>query len=169
MRGTISQMNNHDFVYTRTMQGKKTKRLETMLRESITHFPELQGESISVGYTERYGEADIRRLLIRLNPRKLSYYVIGHELTHLAQSMKDRLGGNPIPKGEIACDIWTIARSDLFLDEPPGYLDVGRRVLLNWKLHRDRVRRLCIEAIENRKVQRHYIRRLTAELHSSSQ
>ena len=83
--------------------------------------------------------------------------------------MKDRLGDKAIPTGEIACDVWTIARSDLFLDEPPGYLDVGRRVLLSWKLHRNRVRRLCIEAIEHRKVQRHYIRWLTAELHSSSQ
>lgn len=146
------------------MQAKKTKRLETMLREAITQFPELQGESISVGYTKRYGEADLRRLLIRLNPRKLSYYVIGHELTHLVQGMKDRLGDHAIPKGEIACDIWTIARSDLFLDEPPGYLDVGRHILLNWKLHRDRVRSLCIEAIEKRKIHRTYIQWLTNEL-----
>ena len=162
-------MKNDDFVYTRTMQGKKTRRLETMLREAITHFPELQGESISVGYTKQYGEADIRRLLIRLNPRKLSYYVIGHELTHLAQGMKGRLGDHAIPKGEIACDIWTIARSDLFLDEPPGYLDVGRRVLLDWKLHRDRVRSLCIEAIEKRKIHRTYIQWLTKAIHAPMQ
>ena len=162
-------MKNDDFVYTRRMQAKKTKRLETLLRDSIKHFPELQGESIAVGYTKRYGEADIHRLLIRLNPRKLSYYVIGHELTHLVQGMKDRLGDHAIPKGEIACDIWTIARSDLFLDEPPGYLDVGRRVLLDWKLHRDRVRNLCIEAIEKRKIRRTYIQWLTKELRSFSQ
>jgi len=143
------------------MQAKKTKRLETMLQESINHFPELQGESISVGYTKRYGEADLRRLLIRLNPRKLSYYVIGHEFTHLVQGMKDRLGAHAIPKGEIACDIWTIARSDLFVDEPPGYLDVGRRILLDWNLHRARVQSLCIEAIEKRKTHRTYIRWLT--------
>ncbi len=157
-------MKHCSFVYTRTMQGKKTRRLETMLQGAIRHFPELQGESISVGYTKRYGESDIRRLLIRLNPRRLSYYVIGHELTHLVQGMKDRLGENAIPKGEIACDIWTIARADVFLDEPPGYLDVGRRVLLDWKAHRDRVRNLCIEAIERRNVHRHYIQWLTREL-----
>ncbi|HIA14357.1 MAG TPA: hypothetical protein EYN74_05645 [Nitrospirales bacterium] len=169
MRGTISQMKYDDFVYTRMMQAKKTKRLETMLRDAIRHFPELHGESISVGYTKRLGEAEIRRLLIRLNPRKLSYYVIGHELTHLVQGLKDRLGDHAIPKGEIACDIWTIARSDLFLDEPPGYLDVGRRVLLNWTSHRNRVRSLCIEAIEKRKIRRTYIQWLTAEIRSSSQ
>jgi hypothetical protein len=162
-------MKYDDFVYTRTMQAKKTKRLEPMLRESLEQFPELQGECISVGYTKRYGEADMRRLLIRLNPRKLSYYVIGHELTHLVQGMNNRLRAYAIPKGEIACDIWTIARSDLFLDEPPGYLDVGRRVLLDWKLHRDRVRSLCIEAIEKRKVHRTYILWLTKTIHSHVQ
>ena len=161
-------MKNDGFVYTRTMQGKKTRRLETMLQGAIRHFPELQGESISVGYTKRYGESDIRRLLIRLNPRRLSYYVIGHELTHLVQGMKDRLGENAIPNGEIACDIWTIARSELFLDEPPGYLDVGRYVLLNWTAHRERVRSLCIKAIEKRKARRTYIQWLTNELRYST-
>ncbi len=140
-----------------------------MLRESLEQFPELQGKCISVGYTKRYGEADMRRLLIRLNPRKLSYYVIGHELTHLVQGMNNRLEAHAIPKGEIACDIWTIARSDLFLDEPPGYLDVGRRVLLDWKLHRDRVRSLCIKAIEKRKVHRTYILWLTKTIRSPVQ
>ncbi len=146
------------------MQGKKTGRLERMLQDAVSHFPEFQGKGIFVGYTKRYGEADSCRLLIRLNPRKLSYYVIGHELTHLVQGMKNRLGESAIPKGEVSCDIWTIARSDLFLDEPPGYLGVGRRVLLDWKAHRDRVRNLCIEAIERRNVHRHYIQWLIREL-----
>ena len=167
-RETKDQMSDHDFTYTRVMQAKKTKRLERMLGESIKHFPELQGKGVSVGYTTQYGEADALRLLIRLNPKKLSYYVIGHELTHLLQGMKDRLGDHAVPKGEIACDIWTIARSDLFLDEPPGYLDVGRRVLLDWRSHRDRVRNLCIEAIEKRNTRRTYIQWLTAELRSSA-
>ena len=162
-------MNSSNLVYTRTMLAKKTKRIESMLTHSLKQFPELQGERIAVGYTARYGEADIPRLLIRLNPRKLSYYVIGHELTHLVQGMKDRLGDAAIPKGEIACDIWTIARSHLFLDEPPGYLDVGRRVLQNWEHHRVRVRNLCNEAIEKRKTRRTYIQWLTAEIRSSSE
>ncbi len=160
-------MSRPTFIYTRTMQAKKTKRLESMLEASIKQFPELQAEAVSVGYTKRYGEADVQRQLIRLNPRKLSYYVIGHELTHLLQGMKEALGEHAIPNGEIACDIWTIARSELFLDEPPGYLDVGRRVLLDWKLHRDRVRSLCIQAIEKRKTHRTYIRWLTNALCTS--
>ena len=157
-------MYSDKFLYTRVMQQRKTTRLEKMLEESIAHFPELYGKSIAVGYTKGYGEAETSRFLIRLNPRKLSYYVIGHELTHLVQGMYDYSVGCVIPKGEIACDIWTIARSDIFLDEPPGYLNVGKRVLLNWNAYRNRVRSLCIDAIEKRKNQRNYIRWLTNEI-----
>ena len=167
-RRVKQQIDNHPFVYTRMMQGKKTRKLEAMLCKSIKYFPELHRQRICIGYTQQYGEADTRQFLIRLNPRKLSYYVIGHELTHLVQGIKGRLLDDAIPQGEIACDIWTIARAELFLDEPPGYLDVGRSILLNWKLYRNRVRSLCIEAIQKRKIIRPYIKWLTNEIRVSA-
>jgi len=51
-----------------------------------------------------------------VRPRRLSYFTIAHEFTHLLQARR------LVPSGERACDLWALARSPLLNDAPPGYL-----------------------------------------------
>ena len=100
--------------------------------------------------------AVIEDFCIRLNVRRrkgVSYFTIGHELTHLLQ--KPGLG--IVPDGEVQCDIWTLARSRIFLDGMPTYLDVDPCRDEDWKFHAGAVRELCIRAIEERTCRRKYI------------
>ena len=93
--------------------------------------------------------------MIRLNPRRragVTYFTIGHELTHLLQWP----GPGIIPYGEVQCDIWTLARSELLLDDAPTYLCPHLWTRENWPLCAQPVRELCLRAIELRKSNRRY-------------
>jgi hypothetical protein len=145
--------------FTRRLARKKGQgRLFAKLDEARDLFPELEGRTISVGVSERAdGQASTEEWAIWLRSRNISYYVIGHELTHLLQ------GGRGVPEGERSCDVYTLARSDLFCDEAPTYLDlpssvvthngwvrVGRRYMLH---------HLAQEAVDERaKGRRNYIK-----------
>lgn len=65
-------------------------------------------------------------------------------------------GLGSVPSGEIPCDIWTLARSDVFLDEKPCYLPIPCR-REDWSRHAQAVRRLCLRAIEERRRNRRYM------------
>jgi hypothetical protein len=83
-------------------------------------FPELDGETITVGLTRAAsGMAVIGGSRIWLNPSKLSYHTIAHELIHLLQ-LRD-LG---IPSGEKACDVFSMARHWTLNDDRPSYVRV---------------------------------------------
>ena len=77
------------------MKKRLTRRAQEMIARSLPYFPELNGKTITVGYTrKRLGSASIIyrggkivRLIIRLKVRKLTYQTIGHELTHLVQAL----------------------------------------------------------------------------------
>ena len=69
-----------------------------------------------------------------------------------------------VPSGETQCDIWTLARDPLFCDDPPTYIKMPRSIRDHWPDYADRVRELCIAAIEKRHTQRFYIRWLEDEL-----
>jgi len=135
-----------------------TSQLIQRLEAALTLFPELGEESVTFGLTtSRWldGLAIPDERFIRLTPfrrRMVSYFTIGHELTHLLQPP-----GLPlIPSGEVQCDIWTLARDELFLDEKPTYLQVncdGR----SWRRHAHVVQCLCRQAIEVRSRNRQYI------------
>ncbi len=161
------------------MKKRLTRRVHTMLRASLRHFPELHGRTITIGYTRtNLGSAVLPRhtksepkLTVRLNARKLTYNTIGHELTHLVQGLSlferpDRLStaANKFPGGEKQCDIWTLARSSLFCDDAPSYLKLLRVVRENWPRYAKSVRALCIMAIEKRKTHRFYIRWLESQI-----
>lgn len=159
-----------------------------MLQAALRFFPELQGKVITVGYTRAHlGSALIPRdseaeLTIRLKVRKLSYNTIGHELTHLVQglsrllilnSKKENRGlshlnssltDGRIPSGEKQCDIWTLARSELFCDEAPTYLKLPAVIRANWPSYAGSVRALCVAAIAKRATHRLYIRWLEEEI-----
>jgi hypothetical protein len=143
--------------YTRAIQGRVTPELASRLERSLGEFPELGGRTITVGRTRRFeGIAVPGSMLIRLRLRRLrpvSYFTIGHELMHLLQSE----GLGLVPSGEVQCDVWTLARSPLFLDDQPSYLCGRLWSGGTWPLHAPRVRELCLQAIELRKTNRRYL------------
>jgi hypothetical protein len=160
------------------MKKRLTRRAQEMIAHSLPHFPELNGRMITLGYTRRhlgsasiiYRRGQIARLIIRLKVRKLSYQTIGHELTHLVQALalRDRSSMDSvdlpeIPSGEKQCDIWTLARHELFCDDPPTYIKMPRIMRERWLDYAEPVRRLCIAAIQKRSTQRLYIQWLETE------
>jgi len=166
------------FEFTAPMKRRMNRRVVRMLHESAELFPELDSSVVTVGYTRTKAgvaliplEADVP-LRIRLQVRGLSYNTIGHELTHLVQGMSRFPGAAPggpqglLPGGETQCDIWTLARGELFCDEAPVYLRLPGAVRNNWLVHAKAVRRLCIEAIQKRPTHRTYIRWLESQISS---
>jgi hypothetical protein len=164
---------------TPLMKKRLTRRAQEMIARSLPHFPELNGRTITVGYTRKhlgsasiiYRRGKIARLIIRLKVRKLTYQTIGHELTHLVQALVrgDRSRIDPIdltkiPCGEKPCDIWTLARHELFCDDPPTYIKMPRIMRERWLDYAESVRRLCIAAIEQRITRRLYIQWLETEV-----
>jgi hypothetical protein len=160
------------------MKKRLTRRAQEMIARALPHFPELNGRTITVGYTRKhlgsasivYRGGKIARLIIRLKVRKLTYQTIGHELTHLVQALLrgdrphlDSLDLPKIPYGEKPCDIWTLARHELFCDDPPTYIKMPRLMRERWLDYAEPVRRLCIAAIQKRSTQRLYIQWLETE------
>jgi hypothetical protein len=165
------------FQFTPPMRKHLTRRVLRMLEMSVSRFPELSGKSIVVGHTRsNLGSAIVprsagSRFMIRLLVKGLTYNTIGHEFTHLSQGLSHISGSqrrkgslSRIPGGEKQCDIWTLARSRLFCDEPPTYLKMPRRVRDNWPHYARDVRALCRAAIRKRGETRLYIRWLEGEL-----
>lgn len=161
------------------MKKRLTRRAEEMIESSLPHFPELNGKIITVGYTRKhlgsatvaYREGVVSRLVIRLKVRKLTYQTIGHELTHLIQGLAhaERARARSadrakIPSGEKPCDIWTLARHELFCDDAPTYLRLPRALRESWPDYAAAVRALCMTAIDKRMSYRRYIHWLEAEI-----
>jgi hypothetical protein len=145
--------------FTRKLALKKGQgRLFAKLDEARELFPELEGRTIKVGVSERSdGLASTEEWAIWFRSRNVSYYVIGHELTHLLQ------GGRGVPEGERSCDLFTIARDPLFCDESPGYLDLPSSVVTHngWVRigRRYMLHHIAREALEERdKGRRNYIK-----------
>jgi hypothetical protein len=164
------------FEFTAPMKKRITRKVVRMLNESGELFPELKDTSVTVGYTRTKAgvaliplEAHVP-LHIRLQVRGLSYNTIGHELTHLVQGVSrfpSVSGGvlrEPLPGGEIQCDIWTLARGELFCDEAPVYIKLPGIVRDHWTDYAKAVRCLCIAAIQKRTTHRTYIRWLESQI-----
>jgi len=164
------------FDFTAPMKKRITRRVIRMLNESAELFPELERRVVTVGYTRTKAgvaliplEAHVP-LHIRLQVRGLSYNTIGHELTHLVQGLSRFAGvsgeglSEPLPGGETQCDIWTLARGELFCDEAPVYLKLPGVVRDRWMDYSKAVRLLCIEAIQKRATHRTYIRWLELQI-----
>jgi hypothetical protein len=122
------------WVFTKRFLAKKgQKNFLKRLDKARDFFPELEGYTIKVGITLNVdGKADSKSKAIFFKSRNVSYYVIGHELTHLLQEME------LVPKGERSCDIFTLARRVEFCDEAPNYVKVpGRFLNENRKIRRE--------------------------------
>jgi len=84
------------------------------------YFPELEGETITVGLTRAAsGMAVPGGTRIWLNPSRLTYHTIAHEMIHLLQ--RRDLG---IPGGEKACDVFSLSRHWTLNDDRPSYIRV---------------------------------------------
>ncbi len=145
-------------IFTESLERQMTPDLERRIQRAVFEFPELVDRKVIVGTCRNksvHGEADAGNFMIGLNLRRRggpSYYTIGHELTHLLQPEGLRL----IPSGEVQCDIWTLARSPLFLDQRPSYLRVPCRAE-TWQQIAADIRTLCVEAIAVRRTHRNYV------------
>jgi hypothetical protein len=143
-----------------------TPPLEERIYRCVAEFPELADHRITIGVTKAAdGTAEAGSMTIRLNvrPRRgVSHFTIGHELTHLLQ----RGGLAIVPDGEEQCDVWTLARSELFLDDRPYYLCPRLWSRTNWPQHAASVRQLCMQAIDERRTNRRYLVWLRRQLRS---
>jgi hypothetical protein len=170
------------FTFTPRMKKRLSKRVIDMLQKALRCFPELKGKKITVGYTAVHlGSALVplrpeaaAKLTIRLKVKTLKYNTIGHELTHLLQGLskihfKAGAAVETIPYGEKQCDIWTLARSNLFCDDAPTYIRLPRAVRENWPSYSKSVRRLCIAALEKRKTHRFYMKWLESRIKALGQ
>lgn len=165
----IFSRENVKISYTRDFLKVSSLSLRSELMEKslkvIPLFPELDCDEIRFGccYTAMANAqfSDLPLIKIGFNPKYsfVYYNTLGHELTHIAQRV-----GVGIPHGEKSCDVWTLARNDLFLDGPPGYLEIPRSILAEWKTMGSQVRKLCIQAIQIRETERRYIKWLEAQI-----
>jgi hypothetical protein len=121
-------------------------------------FPELDSETITVGLTRAAsGMAVPGGSRIWLNPSRLSYHTIAHELIHLLQGRD--LG---FPGGEKSCDVFSLARHWTLNDERPSYVRVPLAVIDGREAVSEAVARLlydlATEALARREQgHRHYI------------
>lgn len=120
------------------------------------YFPELDGETITVGLTRAAsGMAIPGGTRIWLNPSRLSYHTIAHELMHLLQCRD--IG---IPAGEKACDVFSLARHWTLNDERPSYIRVPVSMLDGKGRLADPQARVVFEVAREAVVQRsHGMRR----------
>ena len=101
------------------------KRIRERIEFVRYFFPELEGVTVRVGLALKpgvlgWGSLDPERPGIWIRPRRLEYFTIAHEMTHLLQARK------LVPRGERACDLWALARTPLVVDAAPGYLRLPR-------------------------------------------
>jgi len=88
-------------------------------------FPELDGCTVRLGLARKpgvlgWGSLDPDQPGIWVRPKRLDYFTVAHEFTHLLQARR------LVPAGERQCDLYALARSPLVVDAPPSYLKLPR-------------------------------------------
>lgn len=150
------------FTFTKPMMKSASvdfiTNIQSMTLECLEEFPELNPKEIKFSYTKNYACAMTLsttkdKFNIGYNPKyPLFYNVLGHELMHFAQEFGD------VPHGEKSCDVYTLARSELFTDRHPGYIPLHQGIIDNWPYYAIDIHKLCIQAIEVRKTNKQYIK-----------
>ena len=113
------------FKPTRTLRNHRScnKVLERLLYVR-RFFPELDGRTIRVGLTRAAsGMAVQGGDELWINPSRVSYHTMAHELIHLLQ------GGGGVPAGERSCDVFAMARHWTLNDTPPYYVKIPHTFL----------------------------------------
>jgi hypothetical protein len=114
-------------------RSRHRERVRSRLEFVRRHFQELDGTTIRVGLVVKrgvlgWGSLDRDEPGIWVRPRRLDYFTIAHELTHLLQAR------GLVPHGERACDLYALARSPLLVDVAPGYLRLPPRLQAEMRL-----------------------------------
>ncbi len=141
------------WTYSRLVSGSPHRdRIRERVEFVRRFFPELDALTVRVGLAQKrgvlgWGSMDAERPGIWVRPRRLEYFTIAHELTHLLQAR------GLVPRGERACDLWALARTPLVVDSAPGYLKVPRGLRHRRLTHEEstllcRAARRAIEARE---------------------
>jgi hypothetical protein len=109
----------------RVLQSPHRARICERLEFVRRFYPELDTITVRVGMALKrgvlgWGSLDPERPGVWVRPRRLEYFTIAHEFTHLLQAR------GQVPHGERACDLWALARSPLLVDSPPSYLKLPR-------------------------------------------
>jgi hypothetical protein len=156
------------FTFTKPMMKSASvdfiTNIQSMTIKCLKEFPELNPKEIKFSYTKHIACAMTLsttkdKFNIGYNPRyPLFYNVLGHELMHFAQEFGD------VPHSEKSCDVYTLARSELFTDDSPGYIPLPIEIVTTWSKYAADVRDLCIQAIEVRKTNKQYIKWVTKEI-----
>jgi hypothetical protein len=95
------------------------------VRYVLRYFPELSDRRIKVGLTRAAsGMAVPGGDEIWLNPFRICYHTIAHELVHLLQR-----SGAGLPTGERSCDVYSLARHWTLNDVAPSYVKLPARLL----------------------------------------
>lgn len=97
------------------------ERIRQRLEFVRSFFPEIEALSIRVGLARKpgvlgWGSLDPEDPGVWVRPRRIDFFTIAHEFTHLLQAR------GLVPRGERSCDLFALARSPLLVDHPPGYL-----------------------------------------------
>lgn len=108
-------------VVTRALGSHRScNRTLEKVRYVLHYFPEFGERQIKVGLTRAAsGMAVPGGFEIWLNPFRVAYHTIAHELVHLLQ----RTGGG-IPHGERSCDLFSLARHWTLNDVAPSYVRI---------------------------------------------
>jgi hypothetical protein len=147
--------------FTSVAEAKFSPQFQERVLKVYSLFPELRDQAITCGFIRRghhiLGTARSWQNQISLQPM-VGNTTIAHELTHLLQ------GGNGVPHGEKACDIWAVARlTEEMLDEQPYYI-LRHWQKDRWLRNRPAVKGLCAQAIKVRESRRTYIKWLSGQL-----
>jgi DNA-binding XRE family transcriptional regulator len=105
-------------------------------------FPELDGVTVRLGLAQKpgvlgWGSLDPDQPGIWVRPRRLDYFTIAHEFTHLLQARR------LVPGGERSCDLYALARTPLIVDAPPGYLQIPSGLRVRRRLTQAQSAYLC--------------------------
>jgi hypothetical protein len=155
-------------LFTKKANTNFSYKFKQRIIDVFNFFPELQDEVVYVGWIAPRGwargscsyipsfastPANVK-LKINLQPNERNF-TIAHEFTHLLQARKKE--ELQIPRGERACDVWTLTRLPIeLLDDYPSYL--GNYLMRKrWDTIKMKVRELAFSAIEIRKTKRQYI------------
>jgi hypothetical protein len=112
-------------VVTRALRSHRScNRTLEKVRYVLRYFPEFGGSQIKVGLTRAAsGMAVPGGFEIWLNPFRVSYHTIAHELVHLLQTT-----GGLVPQGERSCDLYSLARHWTLNDVIPSYVKIPARL-----------------------------------------
>jgi hypothetical protein len=113
-------------VVTRVLRAHRScNRTIEKVHYVLRYFPELEGKRLKVGLTRAAsGMAVPGGNEIWLNPFRVSYHTIAHELVHLLQR-----SGAGLPVGERSCDVYSLARHWTLNDVAPNYVKVPAAML----------------------------------------